>query len=133
MKLNVRDPDSRGWGIAKNAIGIRVPSLQNVVNMSDIAETAIMFARQAEKYADCAAFNLAETFEILHDTIGLFSGTHFQSATMRRYLVEAVNAALSSIPGNEVSVRCVEIDGKTFVLEWLPYINRHLVKAGQPS
>jgi hypothetical protein len=97
--------------------------------VSDIAETAIMFARQTEKYADCTAFNLAEAFEILHDTIELFSGTHFQSATLRRYLVEAVNVALSSIPGNGVSIRCVEVEGKTFVLEWLPYINRDLTKA----
>jgi hypothetical protein len=96
-------------------------------------ETSLMFARQAEKYSDRAAFDVAEAFEILHDTIGLFAGAHFRSATMRRYLVEAVNVALSSMPGNQVSIRCVELEGKMFALEWLPHINRQLTKSGQPS
>ena len=97
--------------------------------MDDIAETAMMFVTRAAKYSDRAAFNIPQAFEILYDTIGLFDGAHFQRT--RRHLVEALNVALSSIPGNQVSMHCVEIAGGTFVLEWLPYIKRQLANAGR--
>src|ERR1700674_820177 len=90
--------------------------------MDSIAKTAMMFAKQAAKYADRAVFNIPEAFKILHDIIDLFDGAHFRSARTRRRLVEAVNVALSSLPGNQVSLHCVELAGGTFTLEWLPYI-----------
>jgi hypothetical protein len=99
--------------------------------MDGIAETAMMFATQAAKYSDRVTFNIPEAFEILYDTIDLFDGAHFQSVRTRRHLVEAVNIALSSIPGNQVSIHCVEIAGGTFALEWLPYIKRQLANAGR--
>jgi hypothetical protein len=99
--------------------------------VDDIAETAMMFVRQAAKYSDRVAFNIPEAFEILYDTIDLFDGAHFQSARTRRHLVEAVNVALSSIPGNHVSIHCVEIAGGTFAVEWLPYIEGQLANAGR--
>jgi hypothetical protein len=100
-------------------------------NMDDIAETAMMFVTQAAKYSDRVAFNIPEAFEILYDTIGLFDGAHFQSARARQLLVEAVNVALSSIPGNQVSIHCIEIANGTFVVEWLPYIKGQLTSAGR--
>ena len=99
--------------------------------MHDIAETAMMFVTQAAKYSDRAAFNIPQAFEILYDTIGLFDGAHFQSARTRRHLVEAVNVALSSIPGNRVSIHCVEIAAEAFALEWLPYVKGQLANAGR--
>jgi len=98
--------------------------------MDDIAETAVMFVTQAAKYSDRLIFNIPEAFEILHDTIGLFEGAHFQSARARRHLVEAVNAALSSIPGNQICIHCMEIADGSFVLEWLPYIKGQSVNVG---
>jgi hypothetical protein len=99
--------------------------------MDGIAETAMMFVTQAAKYSDRVAFDIPEAFEILYDTIELFGGAHFRSARTRRHLVEAVNFALSSIPGNRVSIHCVELADETFALEWLPYIKRQLTDAGR--
>ena len=99
--------------------------------MDDIAETAMMFVTQAAKYADRGAFNVPEAFEILYDTIDLFDGAHFQSPRTRRHLIEAVNIALSSIPGNRVSIHCVEIAGGTFAFECLPYIKGQLANASR--
>ena len=99
--------------------------------MDDIAETAMMFVNQAAKYSDRMIFNIPEAFEILCGTLDLFNGAHFQSARARRHLVEAVNVALSSIPGNQVSIHCVELGGETFALEWLPYIGQEFVNAGR--
>jgi hypothetical protein len=99
--------------------------------MDGIAETAMMFVTQAAKYSDRAAFNIPEAFEILYDTIDLFDGAHFQSARTRRHLVEAVNVGLSSIPGNQVSIHCIEIAGGTFAIEWLPYTKGQLANAGR--
>jgi hypothetical protein len=90
--------------------------------VDDIAETAMTFVRQAARYSDRELFKVSEAFAILFDTIDLFNGTHFQSARKRRHLCEAVNIALSSIPGNQVSVRSCELTDGTFVIEWLPYI-----------
>jgi hypothetical protein len=97
--------------------------------MDGIAETAMMFVTQAAKYSDRVAFNIQDAFAILYDTIDLFDGAHFRSAKTRRHLVEAVNIALSSIPGNQVSIHCVELGAETFALEWLPYINKQLTNA----
>lgn len=97
--------------------------------MDDIAEAAMMFATQAAKYSDRMSFNIPDAFEILYDTIDLFDGVHFRSAKTRRHLVEAVNIAPSSIPGNQVSIHCVELGGEMFALEWLPYIKKQLTKA----
>jgi len=97
--------------------------------MDDIAETAMMFVKQAAKYSDRRAFNVREAFEILYGTIDLFDGAHFQSARTRQHLVEAVNVALSSIPGNQVSIHYVELADEAFALEWLPYIKRQWASA----
>jgi hypothetical protein len=94
--------------------------------MDGIAETAMMFVTQAAKYSDRLAFNIPDAFDALYDTIDLFDGVHFRSAKARRHLVEAVNIVLSSIPGNQVSMRCVELGGGMFALEWLPYIKKQL-------
>jgi hypothetical protein len=99
--------------------------------VDDIAETAMMFVNQAAKYSDRSAFNIPEAFEILYDTIELFDGAHFQSVRTRRHLVEAVNLALSSIPGNQVSIHCAEITGGTFAVEWLPYVKVQSAHAGR--
>jgi hypothetical protein len=99
--------------------------------VDNIAETALMFVMQAARYSDRVAFNIPEAFETLYVAIDLFDGAHFQSARARRHLVEAVNIALSSIPGNRVSVHCVELGGESFALEWLPYIKRQLANAGR--
>jgi hypothetical protein len=94
--------------------------------MDNIAETAMMFVTQAAKYSDRGVFNIPEAFEILYDTIDLFDGAHFRSAKTRRDLVEALNIALSCIPGNQVSIRCVELVGGAFALDWLPYVKGRL-------
>ena len=99
--------------------------------MDDIAETAMMFVNQAAKYSDRVVFNIPEAFEILCDTIDLFNGAHFRSAKARRHLVEAVNVALSSVPGNQVSIRCVELAGGTYAVEWLPYVKLRPAKAAR--
>jgi len=99
--------------------------------MDDIAETAMMFVTQAAKYSDRVAFNIPEAFDILHDTVGLFEGAHFQSARTRRHLAESVNVTLSSIPGNQVSIHCAEIAGGTFAVEWLPYVKVQPANAGR--
>jgi len=99
--------------------------------VDDIAETAMMFVNQAAKYSDRAVFDIPEAFEILCDTIDLFNGAHFQSARTRRHLAEAVNVALSSIPGNQVSIHCAEITGGTFAVEWLPYVKVQPANAGR--
>ena len=99
--------------------------------MGGIAETAMMFVNQAAKYSDRMIFNIPEAFEILCGTLDLFNGAHFQSARARRHLVEAVNVALSSIPGSQVSIRCVELGGGAYALEWLPYVKPRPVKAAR--
>jgi len=100
--------------------------------VDNIADTAMTVVTLAAKYSDRITFNVPEAFEILYDTIALFDGAHFQSARTRRHLVEALNIALSCIPGNQVSIRCVELTGEAFALEWLPYINWHLANASRP-
>ncbi len=99
--------------------------------MDGIAETAMMFVTQAAKYSDRVVFNVPDAFETLYGTIDLFDGAHLRSAKTRRHLIEAVNVALSSIPGNQVSIHCVELGGETFALEWLPYIGQEFVNAGR--
>jgi hypothetical protein len=99
--------------------------------MDNIAETAMIFVTQAAKYSDRRAFNIPEAFDVLYDTIDLFDGAHFHSAKTRRHLIEAVNVALSCIPGNQISIRCVELVGETFALEWLPYVKDQLT-SGAP-
>ncbi len=80
--------------------------------MDGIAETAMMFVTQAAKYSDRVVFNVPDAFETLYGTIDLFDGAHLRSAKTRRHLIEAVNVALSSIPGNRVSIHCVELGGE---------------------
>jgi len=82
----------------------------------------MMVVAQAAKHADRSTFNIPEAFDILCDTIDLFNGSHFRSAGTRQHLVEAVNVALSSMPGNRLSLRCVELAGGTYAIEWLPYV-----------
>src|SRR2546428_9814628 len=97
--------------------------------MDGIAETAMMFVTQAAKYSDRVVFNVPDAFETLYGTIDLFDGAHLRSAKTRRHLIEAVNVALSSIPGNQVSIRCVELAGGTYAVEWLPYVKLRPAKA----
>jgi hypothetical protein len=89
--------------------------------MNDIGSTALMFARQAAKYSDPGKFEMAEAFDVIHDTIAQFEGKHFESARARSHLVEALNLALSSVPGNQVALRCAEFAGGTHFIEWLPF------------
>jgi DNA gyrase inhibitor GyrI len=97
--------------------------------VDDIAKSAMMFVSQAAKYSDRDLFDVPQAFDIIYDTIEAFKGAHFRSASARRHLVEAVNVTLSSIPGNQVSVRCSELMGGTYSIEWLPYSKRRLAKA----
>jgi hypothetical protein len=100
--------------------------------MDDIAKTAMMFVNQASKYSDCLTFKTAEAFELLFSAIESFNGAHFQSAGARRHLSEAVNVALSAIPGNRLSVRCVELADGIYAIEWLPYVKEWQVKKEWP-
>ena len=98
--------------------------------MDGIPETAMMFVKQARKYADPLTFNHAEAFDLLFSIIDSFNGGHFRCAQTRRTLFEAINIALSTMPGNELSVRCVERDIGTFVIQWLPYVRSVAAKLG---
>ena len=89
--------------------------------MNDIGATALLFTRQAAKYADPEKFEIAEAFDVIHNTIAQFEGKHFESPRSRSHLVEALNLALSSIPGNQVALRCAEFAGGTSFIEWLPF------------
>ena len=93
-----------------------------VLDVDDIATTAMMFVKQAARYSDRSCFEVSEAFDLLFVAIEVFNGRHFQSGRMRRHFVAAINDVLSTIPGNQVSIRCVELGGGTYALEWLPYI-----------
>jgi len=84
-----------------------------------VLETALMIVNQAAKYADRSIFNIPEAFDILCDTIDLFGGADFRSARTRQNLVEALNVALSSMPGNRLSIRCLELTDGAYAIEWL--------------
>ena len=99
--------------------------------MHDIAKTAMMFVNQANKYSDCQVFKAAEAFEVLFAATESFDGGHLQSAQKRRHFFEAVNVALSTIPGNRLSVRCVEYLGGVYAIEWLPYVKERPMTAGR--
>jgi hypothetical protein len=99
--------------------------------MDDIAKTAMMFVTQASKYSDRSIFKISDAFEVLYTAIESFDGAHFRSAGIRRHLFEAVNVALSAIPGNRLSVRCVELGRGSYSVEWLPYASGWQAKAGR--
>jgi hypothetical protein len=101
--------------------------------MHDIAKTAMMFVNQANKYSDCQVFETTEAFEVLFAAIETFDGAHLQSAKTRRHFFEAVNVALSTIPGNRLSVRCVEHLGGAYAIEWLPYVKERPMTAEKPE
>src|SRR5580704_1078616 len=90
-------------------------------NVSGILGTAMAIANQAAKHADSEVFKVAEAFDILCDTVEVFEGYHLHSATTRYHFVEAVNVALSSMPGNRISMRCIESADDDYAIEWLPY------------
>ena len=99
--------------------------------MHDIAKTAMMFVKQANKYSDRQVFKTAEAFDVLFAAIESFNGAHLQAAKTRRHFFEAVNVALSTIPGNRLSVRGVEHLGGAYTVEWLPYVEEGPVTAGR--
>jgi len=98
--------------------------------VSGILEAAMAIANQAAKHSDCELFNIAEAFDMLCDTVEVFEGYHLHSATTRCHFVEAVNVALSSMPGNRISMRCAELAGGDYAIEWLPYAGMPTAKTG---
>jgi hypothetical protein len=100
------------------------------MNVDDIATTALMFVKQAARYSDRSTFDITEAFDLLFDAIEQFNGTHFRSRRTRQRLAKVVNDALSTIPGNQVSIRCVELSGGSYAIEWLPYMKAWAAKAG---
>jgi hypothetical protein len=99
--------------------------------MHDIAKTTMLFVKQVSKYSDCLVFNTAEAFDVLFAAVESFDGAHFQSAKTRRHFFEAVSVALSAIPGNQLSVRCVELADGAYAIEWLPHVNERPMRAGR--
>ena len=98
--------------------------------MNGIIETAVTFVKQAAKYSDPALFDIPEAFDLLCNALDQFAGAHFESVTTRQHLAEAINLALSSIPGNQVSVRFVELSSQSYALEWLPYTKLRPLRLG---
>src|SRR5262245_5459532 len=90
--------------------------------MDGIPEAAMMFVKQARKYADPLTFNDAEAFDLLFSAIEPFNGAHSRCAGTRRALFEAINVALSTLPGNNLSVRCVQLGLGSYAIQWLPYV-----------
>jgi hypothetical protein len=80
----------------------------------------MLFASQAAELSDREQFDLREAATALYGAIQPFHGAHVGSMWVRLHMFEAINLALSSLPGNRASVRCVErVDGYT--IEWLTY------------
>jgi hypothetical protein len=99
--------------------------------MHDIAKTAMVFVKRAHRYSDCVTFKTDDAFEVLFAAIESFDGGHLQTPRARRYFFEAVNVALSTIPGNQLSVRCVELADGGYAVEWLPYVKEWATTAGK--
>ena len=80
----------------------------------------MLFATQAAEFSDREQFNLLDAATVLYGAIQPFQGAHVGSRWVRLQMFEAVNLALSSLPGNRAAVRCVE-GANGYTIEWLPY------------
>src|ERR1700730_10838665 len=88
--------------------------------VSAVSEATMLFTTQAAEFSDREQFDLRDAATVLYGAIQPFNGAHLGSKSVALQMFEAINLALSSLPGNQASVRCVErSDGYT--IEWLPY------------
>jgi hypothetical protein len=88
--------------------------------VSAVSEATLLFATRAAEFSDRKNFDLRDAATVLYGAIQPFHGAHVGSMWVRLQMFEAINLALSSLPGNQASVRCVErTDGYT--VQWLPY------------
>jgi hypothetical protein len=80
----------------------------------------MLFATQAVEFSDREQFDVRDAATVLYGAIQPFQGAHVGSIWIRRQMFEAINLALSSLPGNRASVRCVERP-EGYTIEWIPY------------
>jgi len=88
--------------------------------MKSAVQTAIVFVHRASEFADPATFDISEAFRVVYGALRAFEGPGMPAPSPRD-MFEAVNLALSSLPGNRVAMRFVGLADGGYLTECVEY------------